>query len=272
MLLLLVIGFQQKSLDGLWAISTVFFWIVLTLKAPYFKSFSNTRSMPIWQGIVVIHSGLTCRSNSWQRCEISSFCSTAVFNSLTAFFNWNQEEKTLQSSSINESMNIVQRLKTCAHLLITNVFHLKVNKKIFLCTTSIQLLYLSYYNSANLCLSVCPSVRNSISVNFKLDQCVARNPTMCLSYLSLYGCGQIIKLNDFVWYSLRLHLHQCCCRPFRRRWHTLLPYWRATQGWPKRRTFSEMVDNRQTILTLPSVLSAVCIAQNWYLADILLIV
>ena len=66
--------------------------------------------------------------------------------------------------------------------------------------------------------------------------------------LSLYGCGQIIKLNDVVWYSLCLHRRQCCCQPFRRRGRTLLPYCRATQGWPKRRTFSEMVDNRRTIL------------------------
>ena len=29
-----------------------------------------------------------------------------------------------------------------------------------------------------------------------------------------------------MWYSLCLHLRQCCCRPFRRRWRTLLPYWR----------------------------------------------
>ena len=32
--------------------------------------------------------------------------------------------------------------------------------------------------------------------------CVARNPTMCLFFLSFYGCGQVIQLNDFVWCSL----------------------------------------------------------------------
>ena len=27
---------------------------------------------------------------------------------------------------------------------------------------------------------------------------------MCLFYLSVYGCGQIIQVNDFVWFSLCL--------------------------------------------------------------------
>ena len=48
-----------------------------------------------------------------------------------------------------------------------------------------------------------------------------------------------------MWYSLCLHRRQCCCRPFRRWWRTLLPYWRATQGGPIRRTFP--ANNRQTI-------------------------
>ena len=38
------------------------------------------------------------------------------------------------------------------------------------------------------------------------------------------------------------------------------------------RNGEQSADNRRTILTLPSVLSAVCIAQNLYLADSLLIV
>ena len=45
--------------------------------------------------------------------------------------------------------------------------------------------------------------------------------------------------------SLCLHRRQCYCRPFRRRLRTMLPYWRATQGGPIRRTFS--VNNRLTI-------------------------
>ena len=64
---------------------------------------------------------------------------------------------------------------------------------------------------------------------------------MCLLYLSLYGCGQIIELNS----SLCLRRRHCYCRPSRRRWRTMLPYWRATQGGPIRRTFS--VNNRRTI-------------------------
>ena len=39
-------------------------------------------------------------------------------------------------------------------------------------------------------------------MHFALGQCVARNPTMFLFFLSLYGCGQVIQLNDFVWCSL----------------------------------------------------------------------
>ena len=65
----------------------------------------------------------------------------------------------------------------------------------------------SYYNSANLCLSVrqfCPSISTETvrTMHFALGQCVARNPTMCRFVLSLYGYGQVIQLNDFVWCSL----------------------------------------------------------------------
>ena len=66
----------------------------------------------------------------------------------------------------------------------------------------------SYYNSANLCpsvrLSICPSISTETvrTVHFALGQCVARSPTMCLFFLSLYGYGQVIQLNDFVWCSL----------------------------------------------------------------------
>ena len=49
--------------------------------------------------------------------------------------------------------------------------------------------------SLSVCLSICP--KTVCMVRFKLDQCVARNLTMFLLYLSLYGCGQIIELNDF---------------------------------------------------------------------------
>ena len=54
----------------------------------------------------------------------------------------------------------------------------------------------------SVCLSVCPSEirfprKPFLTVNFKIGQCVARNPTMCLLHLSLYGCGQNIQLNDF---------------------------------------------------------------------------
>ena len=48
-------------------------------------------------------------------------------------------------------------------------------------------------------ISVCLSIytKTVCTVHFKHDQCVARNPTTCLLYLSLYGCGQIIELNYF---------------------------------------------------------------------------
>ena len=56
----------------------------------------------------------------------------------------------------------------------------------------------------SVCLSVCLSISFSISkktlrtVNFKLDQCVTLNLTMCLLYLSVYGCCQLTELNDFL--------------------------------------------------------------------------
>ena len=60
-------------------------------------------------------------------------------------------------------------------------------------------IYIYIYNSANLFLSFCDSISFSIykktlrTVNFKLDQCVALNLTMCLLYLSVYGCCQLIS-------------------------------------------------------------------------------
>ena len=53
-------------------------------------------------------------------------------------------------------------------------------------------------------LSLCPSISTETvrTMPFALGQCVARNPTMCLFFLSLYGCGQVIQLNDFMWCSL----------------------------------------------------------------------
>ena len=49
-------------------------------------------------------------------------------------------------------------------------------------------------------ISVCLSVRLKFDFreNRSHGQCVARNPTMCLLHLSLYGCGQLIELSDFV--------------------------------------------------------------------------
>ena len=76
--------------------------------------------------------------------------------------------------------------------------------------------------------------------------------------LSLYGCGKIIVLNDF-------------CVLFAVPPPTNVVVGNSTDGGAlycliggrqATRTFSEMVDNRRTILTLPSILSAVCIAQN----------
>ena len=60
--------------------------------------------------------------------------------------------------------------------------------------------------------------------------------------------------------------------------HLYLPvnlYYSNTEGGSKRWTFQKRwtsADNRRSIVTLPSVLSAVCIAQNLYLADSLPIV
>ena len=58
-------------------------------------------------------------------------------------------------------------------------------------------------------LSVCPSVRRfcpSISNRshdaLRARPMCARNPTMCPFFLSFYGYGKVIQLNDFVWCSL----------------------------------------------------------------------
>ena len=135
----------------------------------------------------------------------------------------------------------------------------------------------SYYNSANLCLSVFPSFCLSLDVHENRLHGSLQTRPMCCSEpddvkhdFSLYGCGQIIKLNDLVWYSvLCLHRRQCCCRPFRRRWRTLLPYWRETQG---RRTFSETVDNRRTIggQSADNPDFTVCITRCVYRAEMIL--
>ena len=44
------------------------------------------------------------------------------------------------------------------------------------------------------------------TIRSKLDQCVAPNLTMCLLYLSVYGCCKLTELNDFlvVFYKLRI--------------------------------------------------------------------
>ena len=49
-------------------------------------------------------------------------------------------------------------------------------------------------------------------------------------------------------------VEKCRCRNKRRK--------KNYAGGPIRQTFSETVNNRRTILTLPLVLSAVCIVQN----------
>ena len=72
--------------------------------------------------------------------------------------------------------------------------------------------------------------------------------------LSLYGCGKIIELNEFcVLFAVPSPLMLLSAIP-----STVA----HSQGGPIRQTFSETVNKWRTILTLPSVLSAVCIAQN----------
>ena len=80
-------------------------------------------------------------------------------------------------------------------------------------------------------------------------------------YIFLKTCA-VMCVKSFSFCTQMTSTHSSGKCAFHRRWRTLLPYWRATQGGSIRRTFSEMVDNRLTILTLASVLSAVCIAQN----------
>ena len=64
---------------------------------------------------------------------------------------------------------------------------------------------LSNYNSGNLCRGwtvggLCSSFSKKTvrTIRSKLDQCVAPNLTMCLLYLSVYGCCKLTELNDFL--------------------------------------------------------------------------
>ena len=47
-----------------------------------------------------------------------------------------------------------------------------------------------------LCSSI--SKKTVRTIRSKLDQCVAPNLTMCLLYLSVYGCCKLTELNDFI--------------------------------------------------------------------------
>ena len=71
-----------------------------------------------------------------------------------------------------------------------------------------EMVPISYYNSANLCLSFrlsgCPSVHLKFDLHENRSHGLLQpRPTCCsepddVQYdLSLYGCGQIIELNDF---------------------------------------------------------------------------
>ena len=65
----------------------------------------------------------------------------------------------------------------------------------------------SNYSSGNLCATVVGgwalswtvsiSKKTFRTIRSKLDQCVAPNLTMCLLYLSVYGCCKLTELNDF---------------------------------------------------------------------------
>ena len=83
--------------------------------------------------------------------------------------------------------------------------------------------------------------------------------------LSLYGCGKIIELNDFcVMFAVPSPLMLLSAIP-----PTVAHSIALLAGDTGRsyttdflRNGEQMADNRRTILTLPSVLSAVCIVQN----------
>ena len=51
-----------------------------------------------------------------------------------------------------------------------------------------------------LCLSGTVSISKKTvrTIRSKLDQCVAPNLTMCLLYLSVYGCCKLTELNDLL--------------------------------------------------------------------------
>ena len=76
--------------------------------------------------------------------------------------------------------------------------------------------------------------------------------------LSLYVCGKIIELNDFcVTFALPSPLMLLSAIP-----PTVAQSIALLAGGTERSYTTDFLRNRRTILTLPSVLSAVCIAQN----------
>ena len=123
----------------------------------------------------------------------------------------------------------------------------------------------SYYNSANLC----PSFRLSFDfLENRSHAALHARPMCCSEPDDLPFLFEFVQTwSNYTIKRLCMILHrQHCFPPFRRRCRTLLPYWRATQGGSKRWIFSETVDNRRTIVTLPYF----CIIRCVYRVELIL--
>ena len=81
--------------------------------------------------------------------------------------------------------------------------------------------------------------------------------------LSLYGCGKIIELYDFcVLFAVPSPLMLLSVIPPKVAHSIVLLAGDTGRSYTADFPSEQSADNRRTILTLPSVLSAVCIAQN----------
>ena len=120
------------------------------------------------------------------------------------------------------------------------------------------------------CLSGTVSISKKTvrTIRSKLDQCVAPNLTMCLLYLSVYGCCQLTELNDFlvVFYKLRIIGNSAdgsaiCCIIGERHRAVL------TEGRHREQLADNCRADHPEFTVCNNNICAMCIAQNWYLAD-----
>ena len=156
-------------------------------------------------------------------------------------------------------------LQTCTHIIILRTYFHRGRDQIIHHTIIRQIsVHLSFH------LPVCPSFCLSLDLHENRSHDSLQTQPMCcpepvdVQYdLSLYGCGKIIELNDFcLLFAVPSPLMLLSVIPPMMAHSTALlagdTGWSYTADFPS----EQSADKRRTILTLPSVLSALCIAQN----------